>query len=138
MTESKTIHATCVSLKGRGLLLIGESGSGKSDLALRLIDRGAALVADDQVHIGRKDKKLLASPPQKLRGLLEVRGIGIVTLPYEHHVPLALAVKLVRRTEMERLPPRQFFELLGVRLPELSLSAFDHSAVAKIQLVMKQ
>ena len=138
MSDSKNIHATCVRLNGKGVLLLGESGSGKSDLALRLIDRVASLVADDQVHIVKKDKTLVASAPQKLRGLLEVRGVGIVTLPYEQHATLALAVKLVLRTEVERMPRQEFFELLDVRIPQLSLSAFDHSTTAKIQLAMKQ
>lgn len=92
------VHASCVAQGGHGLLLLGPSGSGKSDLALRLIGRGFLLVADDQVVIeaGR------ASPPAALAGLLEVRGVGLLRFPYEAGIRLALALALGERPE--RLP----------------------------------
>jgi HPr kinase/phosphorylase len=91
------IHASCAAREGRGVLLIGAPGSGKSDLLLRLLDHGFALVADDRVDIHAGT----AAPPPALAGLLEVRGLGIVRLPFQAPVPLALAVEL---GPGERLP----------------------------------
>ncbi|MHA1114324.1 MAG: HPr kinase/phosphorylase, partial [Alphaproteobacteria bacterium] len=85
------VHATCVSLWGAGILLRGPSGSGKSDLALRLIDGGAVLVADDQVSLELRDGGLFASPPAATAGKLEVRGVGIVTVPFDEEAPMRLA-----------------------------------------------
>lgn len=119
------------------MLLLGESGSGKSDLALRLIGAGALLVADDRVDVTQEKKKLRASPPPALCGKLEVRGVGILELPYQEQVPLALAISLVTREQVERLPDPQFFDCLGQRLPLLSLHAFDSSTVMKIRLALQ-
>ncbi|RYY06286.1 MAG: hypothetical protein EON55_23680 [Alphaproteobacteria bacterium] len=91
------IHASCAARDGSGVLLTGVPGSGKSDLLLRLIDRGYSLVADDQVEINDG----VARPPVALQGLLEIRGLGIVRLPYSASVPLVLEVELARP---ERLP----------------------------------
>ncbi|MGI4809322.1 MAG: HPr kinase/phosphorylase [Janthinobacterium lividum] len=84
------IHASCAARDGSGVLLTGVPGSGKSDLLLRLIDRGYSLVADDQVEISDG----VARPPAALQGLLEIRGLGIVRLPYSAPVPLILEVEL--------------------------------------------
>ena len=129
---STQLHATCVSIDGKAVLLLGKSGSGKSDLALRLIYDGAKLVADDRVDIKKSSKKLLASAPAPLRGLLEVRGVGILKFPCLSNTPLALAINLIPRKDVERLPQPQFFDCLGLQLPLLSLQAFDHSTPAKI------
>lgn len=136
--ESKIIHATCISQEGRGVLLLGESGSGKSDLALRMMDRGAALVADDQVQLSKKGQELLAVAPQSLRGRLEVRGIGIMTVAYTPSAGVKLVVQLVRSQLVERMPNPEFFDCLGVRVPLLSLNAFESSIVAKIRLYLKR
>lgn len=130
------IHATCVALSGKGVLLLGEPGSGKSDLALRLIDGGAKLVADDQVCMESRGGWLIASPPPKLAGMIEARGIGILTLPYESEARLALAVKLLPRAEVERLPESAFFDCLDLRIPLVCLHAFDASAPARLRLLM--
>ncbi len=172
MSNTVQLHASCVSIAGKGVLLLGVSGSGKSDLALRLIDSGAILVADDRVDIasspspalagegrgggshalgmeacgttpsltlppaGRGDM-LIASPPASLSGKIESRGIGILTLPHQNETPLALAVALVGREEVERLPEGQFWGCLGLRLPLVSLYAFDASTPAKIRLYVQ-
>lgn len=136
MTEH--VHATCIAIGGRGVLLLGDSGSGKSDLALRLIDGGAMLVADDQVVVRADDATLSASAPERLKGKLEVRGVGIITLPFFTEVKLALAVRLVQRAEVERLPEDQFFSCLGCQVPLLSLHAFDHSTPAKIRMWLQR
>jgi serine kinase of HPr protein (carbohydrate metabolism regulator) len=131
------LHAGCVSIDGAGVLLLGDSGSGKSDLALRLIDAGAQLVSDDQVRLRTQNTELLASPPEKIAGLLEARGVGILTLPYASSAIVKLAVRLVPRPQVERLPEPAFFDCLGCQLPLLSLNAFDASTVAKIRYYVK-
>lgn len=130
------LHATCVSVDGKGVLLLGKSGSGKSDLALRLIDGGTKLVADDRVDIKKTGKNLIASAPARLYGLLEIRGVGILKFPALKQLTLALAINLVARNEIERMPEQQFFNCLGLQLPLLSLYAFDISTPAKIRAVI--
>ncbi|MBY6264755.1 aldolase [Azospirillum sp. 412522] len=129
-----TIHGTCVLLSGIGVLLRGESGRGKSDLALRLIDDGALLVADDRVVLVAESGRLTASSPPALAGLLEVRGVGILPVPSTRSAPVGLIVDLLPRPEVERLPEAQTGTLLDVALPRLGLHAFDASTPAKIRL----
>ena len=131
---SMQLHASCIVIQGKGVLLLGDSGSGKSDLAIRLMSRGAMLVADDQVEITLANQTLYASPPATLRGMVEARGVGIMHVPYVELVPLALAVKLVPRDAVERMPEPAFFDCLGAKLPLLSLHAFDLSTADKICL----
>jgi serine kinase of HPr protein (carbohydrate metabolism regulator) len=134
MFEHIYLHAACVSIGGKGVLLFGPSGSGKSDLALRLIDGGATLVSDDQVLLKKIDNSVYAFPPERIHGMLEARGIGIIRLPCVQDVTVNLAVKLVARAAVERMPPPQFFDCLGLQVPVLSLHAFDGSTPAKIRL----
>ncbi|WP_451972339.1 HPr kinase/phosphorylase [Azospirillum endophyticum] len=129
-----TIHGTCVLLSGIGVLLRGESGRGKSDLALRLIDGGALLVADDRVALTAEPGCLTASSPPPLAGLLEVRGVGILPVPSAGSARIGLVVDLVPRPEVERLPEAETDTLMGVALPRLALHAFDASTPAKIRL----
>jgi serine kinase of HPr protein (carbohydrate metabolism regulator) len=123
--------------QGIGVLLRGPSGIGKSDLALRLIDRGAALVADDQVLLERDGERLLASPPENLAGLLEVRGLGILQFPHEEKAPIRLVIDLVEIREMERLPESATVSILGISLPLWTLSAREPSADTKVRLAMQ-
>jgi serine kinase of HPr protein (carbohydrate metabolism regulator) len=131
------VHASCVAVDGAGILLRGPSGSGKSDLALRLIDAGASLVADDQTWLAASAGRLVASAPAALAGKLEVRGLGIVTLPALPDVCVALIVDLVGRKAVDRLPPRRGCAVLGVSVPLLSLDPFDASAAAKVRLAVR-
>tara|TARA_R110000787_G_scaffold9192_1_gene32291 strand:+ start:709 stop:1161 length:453 start_codon:yes stop_codon:yes gene_type:complete len=130
------IHASCVAVEGRAVLLRGPSGSGKSDLALRLIDSGAILVADDQVVLEAIDGVLFASPPAPLAGKIEVRGIGIVEDQPWRRAPVALVVDLVPPDRVERLPEPQTCLLDGGELPCFPLAAFEASAPAKIRLAL--
>jgi HPr kinase/phosphorylase len=130
------LHATCVELSDRGIVLLGPSGSGKSDLALRLIDRGARLVADDQLTVERQGDRLLGRPAEALAGLLEVRGYGIVKLPWRAPCPLGLAVGLDSVGPLPRLPEPESYDLLGVRVPYLRLDPRAASACAKIRLAL--
>jgi HPr kinase/phosphorylase len=137
MADIAQLHATCVSHGGKGVLLFGESGSGKSDLALRLIDEGAVLVGDDQVQVRRQNGALLASPSERIHGMIEARGIGILHLPHEKDAVVRLAVRLAGREEVERLPQPQFWSCLEVQVPLLSLHAFDISTAAKIRMYLQ-
>ena len=131
------VHATCVALDGIGVLIRGPSGAGKSDLAPRLIDGGALLVADDQVEITEVDGALRAAPPAAIAGLLEVRGVGLVRLAHLEKATVELVVDLVDGEEIDRLPEPETVELSGLRLPLLRLDALHASAPAKLRLVAR-
>lgn len=128
------LHGTAVLVSQAGVLLRGPSGAGKSDLALRLIDGGALLVADDQVEIHREDDRLLMSPPATIAGLFEVRGVGIVKLAHRSAAPLNLVVDLVAAETIERLPVADNVDLLGCPVPRLALDPWAASAAAKVRL----
>jgi len=136
MTAQSLIHASCVAMDGRGVLLLGNSGCGKSDVALRLIDAGAVLVGDDQIGISNVNGTLVATPAPRLEGMIEARGVGILEIAFVRDIPLALAVKLVERTDIERMPEPVFFGCAGLELPLVSLHAFDGSTVAKIRMIL--
>jgi HPr kinase/phosphorylase len=125
------IHATAVSLAGKGLLILGASGRGKSALALRLIGMGARLVADDQVLIAAGPRGLVARAAVGLEGLIEARHVGILRLPADDSTVLDLIVDL-DRTETERLPPRRTRDLAGFALEVVFGSQFDFLAPALI------
>ncbi len=130
------LHASCVAIGGRGVLIEGPSASGKSDLALRLIDGGARLVADDQVEVAARDGRLHASAPAALAGLIEARGQGLFRLDPLPEVPLDLAVTLA--TPAERLPEPATRTLLGVDLPLVAIDPFEASAPARLRLVLSR
>jgi HPr kinase/phosphorylase len=130
------VHATSVLVDGTGVLIRGPSGSGKSDLALRLIDGGARLVSDDQTALEARDGRLWASAPPSIAGKLEVRGLGIVAVPGVAAAPLGLVVDLVPPDRIERLPEASTATLLGVILPILQVSPFEASAPAKLRLAV--
>lgn len=132
-----TVHGACVMIAGIGVLLRGSSGRGKSDLALRLIDEGAVLVADDQVDLAREGDGLVASAPAGLAGLLEARGVGLMRLPAAGSARLALVVDLVEAPAVERLPDPDSAVLSGVALPRIALAPFEASAPAKLRLAAR-
>ncbi len=116
-------------------------GPGKSDLALRLIETGARLVADDQSALVRRGKSLIASAPASIAGLIEARGVGIVKLGRDQLVaraPVILLVDLAPPERIERLPETKQESLLGVVLPVLRLAPFEASASAKLRLALMQ
>jgi serine kinase of HPr protein (carbohydrate metabolism regulator) len=131
------LHATCVAIDGVGVLIRGPSGSGKSDLALRLIEGGATLVADDQVVVEAVGDVLRASAPPELRGRLEVRGLGIVACEGPDAVPVALIVDLVPPEAVDRLPDPAVEAVEGVELARVALAAFEASAAAKVRLAVR-
>jgi serine kinase of HPr protein (carbohydrate metabolism regulator) len=131
------IHATCVAVTDTGIVIRGPSGAGKSDLALRLIDGGAVLVSDDYCNISADAGRLHVAPPANIAGKIEVRGYGIISLPYRPSVTAGLIVDLKAETEIERMPDSQTCTIDGVTLPCLTVSAFAASAPAKIRLVLR-
>jgi HPr kinase/phosphorylase len=132
------IHASCVELGGIGVLLLGESGSGKSDLALRLIDAGGRLVADDRTDLNLRSDRLMASSPAPIAGRIEVRGIGIVPSTHVAEAPVALAIELVAPERVERLPTAQCRSWLGIEIPLLALAPFESSATAKVRVAARE
>ena len=133
--SSETLHASTVALNGRAVLIMGPSGSGKSDLALRLIDRGFILVSDDQTIVKKQGGKLLASAPSNIRGKLEIRGVGIVDMEMTDNAPIALAVEL--SSDITRMPDdSRERPMLGIGIPLISVDAMTASAASKVALAL--
>ncbi|QCI79531.1 aldolase [Hankyongella ginsenosidimutans] len=130
----ETVHASCVAVFGRGVLLLGESGAGKSSLALRLIDRGAMLVGDDRICL-HEDGGLFASAPLPLAGLIESRGLGILRLPYRRKARLALAVTLAAA---ERLPEPECWRWKSQTLPLVRIDANAADAAQKVERALSE
>lgn len=130
------VHGTSVALEGGGLLLRGPSGSGKSDLALRLIDAGARLVADDQTELRLAGGGIEMRAPATIAGKMEVRGLGILSVATVAAATLKLVVELVPAEQVERLPEPEFASLLGLSVPLLRLAPFEASAPAKLRLAL--
>ena len=144
-----SIHATCIAWTGPtrpaarsgtvplAILLRGPSGAGKSDLALRLIDRGWRLVADDQTALAAAAGRLLARAPETISGRMEVRGVGVMEVAAVGPAEVALVVDLVSPEEVERLPSEDSCVLEGVTLPRLALNAFEASVATKLELALR-
>ena len=133
--SAETVHASTVAMDGRAVVILGPSGSGKSDLALRLLDRGFTLVSDDQTVVKKDGERLVASAPPNIAGKLEIRGIGIVDMETVTNIPVALLVELT--SEIQRLPDESRERpLLGVKLPLISIDAMTASAPSKVALAL--
>jgi serine kinase of HPr protein (carbohydrate metabolism regulator) len=133
--SAETVHASTVAIDGRAVLITGPSGAGKSDLTLRMLDRGFALVSDDQTIVKRDANRLLASAPASIAGKLEIRGIGIVEMEAVGDVPVALIVELT--SDMQRLPDdSRERPILGVPLPLITIDAMTASAPAKLAIAL--
>lgn len=133
--SSEMFHASTVARDGRAVMITGPSGSGKSDLALRLLDQGFRLVSDDQTIVSRDGDRLLASAPPTIAGKLEIRGIGIVDMDAVTDVPVALVVELT--SEIRRLPDdSRERPILGVRVPLVGVDAMTASAAAKVAVAL--
>jgi serine kinase of HPr protein (carbohydrate metabolism regulator) len=142
-----TMHGTCVAVGGRGVLLLGRPGSGKSDLALRLIDQpgrgigrevlGAELVADDQVKIARQGNWLTARAPASLHGKLEIRGLGIAKIKAKRATILKLAVIFTDYRKIERMPETaESIDILGIPLRAVRIDPSFASAPARVRAAL--
>lgn len=114
--SAQILHASCVAWQGRGVLILGRSGAGKSALALQLMAYGADLVADDRTELHGEDDVLAATPPATIAGLIEARGVGLLRVPFVPQAEVALVVDL-DQTETNRLPPDRQISLLGISRP---------------------
>jgi serine kinase of HPr protein (carbohydrate metabolism regulator) len=134
------IHATSIALEGRAVLLTGASGIGKSDLALRLImEQGASLISDDQTVLSVQGNQLIASPPATIAGIIEVRHVGLLRMPYVSAVPVALVVELMPLSaDVPRLPDKNSgtISLLEYPVRQLNLPATAASTAAKIRAAL--
>ena len=133
--SSEMLHATTVAKGDRAVVIAGRSGSGKSDLALRLLYRGFVLVSDDQTMVRKDGDGLVASAPPTIKGKLEVRGIGIVEVETVDDVPVCLIVDLAE--SIERMPESGLQRtMLGVAIPVIGLDAMSASAPAKVEIAL--
>ncbi len=130
------VHGTTVAVDGVGVLIRGVAGAGKSDFAVRLIDQGARLVADDQTELIRDGGRLMATAPAASAGRMEVRGLGIVEISHQARAEVRLVVDLVAADNVPRLPRPETVTFQGVEVPRLALAAFEASATAKLRLAV--
>lgn len=134
--SSETIHASCVAIGGRAVLIGGRPGTGKSDLALRLIDRGALLVSDDYTQVRRVAGDAVATAPATIAGRIEVRGVGIAELPSAQDVAVALFVDL--DLAPDRLPePGETRVIAGASVPVLRVAGLEASAPLKVEMALR-
>ncbi len=134
---AETMHATSVAIDGRGVLIIGPSGAGKSDLALRLIDRGAALISDDYTLATGRDGTLVLNAPPNIAGKMEIRHLGIIDMPHVGDVPAALAIRLDERPE--RMPEHfPTIMLAGIAIPIVTLASKEGSTPIKVELALQR
>src|SRR5512134_875925 len=131
------VRGTCICIDGDAVLLRGPSGSGKSDLALRLIEGGGELVADDYTDIEQGSAGLVATAPAPIRGLLEVRGLGVIEVGARSSAGLVAAIDLVPLSDVDRMPEPQHVRILKALLPRFRLFAFEASAAAKVRLAVR-
>lgn len=140
--RGELVHATavarwCPGIGRQAVLLSGSSGAGKSDLALRLIDRGWRLVGDDYVQLHREEGRLLVTGPDTIGGLIEARGLGLLSQPAVPACPVALDVRLIPGVP-ERLPERRTVQHLGLEVPALDLDPRPASAPLMVEAALRQ
>ena len=139
LPSSEMLHASTVAIDGQAVLIIGVSGSGKSDLALRLIDRGAKLVSDDYTLLTRVGAVLMASSPATIKGKLEVRGIGIIECDTLDALDSGPAALIVRIDEVPlRMPEDSHQSIAGITLPTIALAPFESSTPIKVELALRR
>jgi len=133
--SSENLHASSVAIDGRAVLISGPSGSGKSDLALRLLDRGFTLVSDDRTIVRKDGTRLIASAPDTIKGKLEIRGVGIVDMEVVPDAPIALVIELT--SDIQRIPDDSRERLiLGIGIPVISVDAMTASAPSKVAVAL--
>ena len=133
----KRMHSSSVVIDDNGVLILGDSGSGKSDLALRLIDNGATLISDDISICKKNSNDIYLYCPPEIKGLLEVREVGIITVPFVERIKLRLVVNL-KSNNNERFPKDSSFRILGIKIPIINIEGKNSSAVAKIKVKLNE
>ena len=133
----KRLHATSVAIEDNGVAIFGDPGSGKSDLALRLIDTGATLISDDITVFSKLEKNISLFGIENTKGLLEVREVGIITVPYVEGIKLKLVVRLTDKV-IERIPKKNQINLLGLKFPKLEINGKNSSSVAKVKVKLNE
>jgi serine kinase of HPr protein (carbohydrate metabolism regulator) len=134
--SSETVHCSCVAIDGKAVLIGGRSGTGKSDLALRLIDRGWGLVSDDYTHVRRVEGKAIATAPPTIAGKIEIRGVGVEEMTAVPDVPVVLLIDLDQ--EPERLPDLEERRMVaGVSIPTIGLDGHGASAPLKVEAALR-
>jgi len=133
------LHASSVAFNSEAVLLIGKSGLGKSDLALQLIELGANLISDDQTLLKNESGQLVASPPDNIKGLIEVRYVGLMKLSYKENVPVKLCVELVSdKQKLDRLPKLYETSFINCSLKTIMLPAYEASTAIKIKMILNE
>ena len=135
--KTKRVHSTSIVIEDAGVMITGKSGFGKSDLALRLIDSGATLISDDITICEKIGNSIFLFPPNEIKGLLEVREIGIMTVPYIENIKLSLLVELVEK-EIDRFPQQTFTNLMNIKIQKIKIQGKNSSSVAKIKLKINE
>jgi HPr kinase/phosphorylase len=134
--RQEMVHATALAINGQGILLTGPSGSGKSDLALRIIDRGGILISDDVVIVSKTDQGLSVGVAPNIAGKIEVRGVGICIVQHIPSAPLQLAVAL--SNNINRMPDEhRTMNMMGIAVPLIDLAPFECSAAIKLEMALK-
>ncbi len=137
IVSSETLHASCVAIGDHAVLIEGQSGAGKSDLALRLIDRGATLVSDDYTILVRSGRSLVATPPPTIAGKIEVRGLGIIDIPHVNRIPVAMLIELT--DNVERMPlDSEKRRIAGIDVPVIALNGHYASDPIKVEMALKR
>ena len=134
----KLLHGTAVAIRGNGVLLTGPTGSGKSDMAFRLMALGTPLVADDQIILWASGGQLFGRSPDTTAGLMEVRGVGIEAMPYVRYARICLQVELLKAKAVKRMPDQSETEIDGVQIQYLRLPSFDPSTPLKVKAALKK
>lgn len=137
-SDRMLVHASAISLKGRGVLLLGPSGSGKSSLARHMMERGWGLVGDDQIHIIKSAGGLYLVGDSRLKGRLEIRGVGLISVIAAPPVRFNLAVQLCAFGAEQRYAPERTIALLGQRIPIIDLSVSDMGIGSVLHLVLER
>ena len=132
------IHATSISISQKGVLLRGPSGIGKSDLAFRLISNGATLIADDYTEVIHNEGALILKTPHNIKGKIELRGIGIVELPFIENISLKLIIDLVDQINVPRQTDVHITKFENILVPYYQLFSFEPSTPRKIEFILKE
>ena len=131
--NKKNVHGTAVSIDGKGLLILGQSGSGKSQLALALITHGAKLISDDQVILINTESEIILSAPKSISGKIEARFVGILKTPVLI-APLYLVIDLDQK-ELDRLPKKKFVTYFNKKIPALNANGIKKLEYSLIPLL---